>query len=144
MNKIKEKRIQLGISQAKLSELLDIPKRTIENWDSEKNTRYPAKWMENLILEKMDSLTRKKSGLKMLDNIQDCEAVFSGKEAANLARLAIKCQLAYYKDTIEYYNYTPEILEETLKRITPKNMGDEPLTVAEIIQQIEDLSIFIY
>lgn len=144
MNKIKEKRIELDISQARLSELLHIPKRTIENWDSDKNSRYPSEWMEKLILEKMDSLTKKKSGIILLDAIQDCEAVFSSKEAASLARLAIKCQLAYYKDTNVYYNYTPEILEETLKRITPKNMGDKPLTVAAIIQKIENLTVFIY
>lgn len=144
MNKIKEKRIELGISQSKLSKLLDIPKRTIESWDSTKDKRYPQPWIEKLVLEKMDSINRKKSGLKMLDEIQECKVLFTNKEASNLAKLAIKYQLEYYKKTNEYYNYTPEILEKTLKKISPKNMGDKPLTVVEIIKRIEDLSVFIY
>lgn len=48
---IKEARNELGISQQKMSLLLEIPKRTIEDWESGK--RKPAPWAEKLIVEKL-------------------------------------------------------------------------------------------
>lgn len=133
----------MGLSRATFCKEFNIPIRTVEDWDNEKLSSYPKKWVESLIIEKLKSMD-KRSGLKMLDAIRDCEIVFDKQEAANLARLAIKCQIEYYKKTNEFYNYTPEILEDTLKKINPQNMGDEPLTVEEIIKKIEDLSVFIY
>lgn len=44
---LKEKREQLGITQQEMSELMDIPLRTIENWESGKRT--PNNWTIKLI-----------------------------------------------------------------------------------------------
>lgn len=54
---IKEKREELGISRAELSRLLDIPIRTLENWESGVNS--PPKWAEKLLLEKLETLKSK-------------------------------------------------------------------------------------
>lgn len=54
---IKEARMDAGLSQAKMSELLDIPKRTIEDWERGKSK--PAPYVEKLIIEKLQSITPK-------------------------------------------------------------------------------------
>ena len=51
---IKEARKSVGITQRTLSELLEIPLRTIEDWDSGK--RNPPRYVEKLIVEKILSL----------------------------------------------------------------------------------------
>lgn len=48
---IKEARNQVGLTQKQLSEWLNIPKRTIENWDS--GVRKPAQWLSDLLVEKI-------------------------------------------------------------------------------------------
>lgn len=54
MNKIKEARNAAGLTQKKMSELTLIPKRTIENWESDKRT--PPEWAERLVLKELYSL----------------------------------------------------------------------------------------
>ena len=51
MSKIKEARERLGLSQQALSDMLGIPKRTIENW--EMGIRNPPGWAEKLIVERL-------------------------------------------------------------------------------------------
>lgn len=55
-NKIKQAREAAGLSQQKMHELLGIPKRTIENWDS--GNRKPSEWVERLVVEKLESLKK--------------------------------------------------------------------------------------
>jgi DNA-binding transcriptional regulator YiaG len=54
MESIKEARKRAGLSQAKMSELLEIPRRTIEDWD--RGVSSPPHWAERLIIEKLDSI----------------------------------------------------------------------------------------
>ena len=54
--RIKEARQAAGLTQKRLSELLLIPLRTIENWESGK--REPPLWAENLIVEKLQRLNQ--------------------------------------------------------------------------------------
>ena len=54
MNKIKEARLSLGLSQAAFGELLEIPKRTIQNWEGNINTC--PEYVENLILFKLSKI----------------------------------------------------------------------------------------
>lgn len=51
---IKRARQRAGLSQKELSELLEVPKRTIENWDN--GSRKPPKWVEKLIIEKLERI----------------------------------------------------------------------------------------
>ena len=56
--RIKEARQSVGLTQKRMSELLLIPLRTIENWESGK--RNPPLWAENLIVEKLQTMRQEK------------------------------------------------------------------------------------
>lgn len=53
---IKKARHEAGISQQEMSDLLRIPKRTIENWEA--GVRRPPEWAEMLVVEKLKSLVK--------------------------------------------------------------------------------------
>ena len=57
-NPIKEARKAAGLTQQQMSDMLDIPKRTIEEWDRGNN--YPRPWVERLLLEKLQQLKNDK------------------------------------------------------------------------------------
>ena len=48
---LKEARIQAGLTQTQMSELMKIPKRTIENWEA--GTRKPPEYVERLIINEL-------------------------------------------------------------------------------------------
>lgn len=54
MNKLQEARKAAGLSQAEMAKLLDIPKRTIENWEA--GTRKPPVYVQKLIIEKLQQM----------------------------------------------------------------------------------------
>ena len=56
VSRIAVARKKVGLSQAQLSELLGIPKRTIENWESGVNV--PKEYTENSILEKLAEMEK--------------------------------------------------------------------------------------
>ena len=53
---IKEARQAAGLTQAEMSKLFEIPKRTIENWET--GTRKPASYIDKLIIEKFEQIAR--------------------------------------------------------------------------------------
>lgn len=53
---IKKWRKKANISQAKMGEILGIPKRTIENWESGKNT--PPQYVIDLVTDKLIQLSK--------------------------------------------------------------------------------------
>jgi predicted nucleotidyltransferase len=59
--KIKETRAEYNITQQELSEITSIPKRTIENWESEK--RKPSPWVEKLVNSYMKQFPKNKNGI---------------------------------------------------------------------------------
>lgn len=50
-DELKKTRKEINITQEGLSKLLEVPKRTIENWEG--GTNRPPKYVQRLILEKM-------------------------------------------------------------------------------------------
>ncbi len=54
-------RKEYSLTQIDLSELLHIPKRTIENWDS--GSRKPSPWISKLIIDNLSKYPMSKSGL---------------------------------------------------------------------------------
>lgn len=52
--KIKEAREAARLSQAAAAELIGVPKRTWEDWEAGKHK--PPKYVENLIIEKLQTL----------------------------------------------------------------------------------------
>lgn len=64
---IKEARQLAGLTQKEMSELFNIPRRTIEDWDREINT--PPDWVADLLLEKLRKIQKeKKMSLKKVVN----------------------------------------------------------------------------
>lgn len=55
---IREARKAAGLTQKGMSDLLGIPKRTIEGW--EEGTRKPPEWIERLVIEKLEGIEREK------------------------------------------------------------------------------------
>jgi hypothetical protein len=59
--KIKETRAEYNITQQELSDITSIPKRTIENWESEK--RQPSPWVEKLVESYIKQFPKNKNGI---------------------------------------------------------------------------------
>lgn len=57
MNKFKSAREKLGMTQKEISEKLNIPKRTWQDWELEQ--RMPPEWASNLILKEMEKMKQK-------------------------------------------------------------------------------------
>ena len=58
MSKIKEARERANISQAVMSNLLDIPKRTIEAWET--GVRKPPMYVEKLVVAELNRIAESK------------------------------------------------------------------------------------
>ena len=56
MNRIKEARIAAGLSQRRMAEMMGIPRRTIENWESGVNT--PPEYVERLVVQELERLKK--------------------------------------------------------------------------------------
>ena len=57
INEIKAARNAAGLSQRKMSELLGIPRRTIEDWDAGKCQ--PSTWVKQLLLAELERIAEK-------------------------------------------------------------------------------------
>lgn len=58
---LKEERVEYGITQKELSEITDIPLRTIENWESGK--RHPSSWVVKLLKSYLKQYPKNKYGI---------------------------------------------------------------------------------
>lgn len=56
MSKIKEARQKAGISQAEMSKRLEIPKRTIEEWEA--GNRKPPAYVERLVVAELERIAK--------------------------------------------------------------------------------------
>lgn len=54
MNRIKEARIRAGLTQEAMSKLMEIPKRSIENWEA--GVRKPPAYVERFILKELEEI----------------------------------------------------------------------------------------
>lgn len=54
--KIKEARLNAGLTQAQMSELLEIPKRTIGDWET--GTRKPPAYVEKLVIRELERIAK--------------------------------------------------------------------------------------
>ena len=52
MNKIKEARVKTGMNRKEAAMLLEMPYRTLENWENSVN--YPAPYIERLIIKELE------------------------------------------------------------------------------------------
>lgn len=56
MNKIREARKAAGLSQRRMAEMMGIPRRTIENWESGVNT--PPEYVERLVVQELERVKK--------------------------------------------------------------------------------------
>lgn len=73
INKIKEARLNAGLTQAKMSEVFKIPKRTIENWET--GNRKPSEWAEILVVEKLKEMREDIIELLINNTVTKCMIV---------------------------------------------------------------------
>lgn len=57
MNEFKKRREELGLTQKEVSEKLNIPKRTWQDWELEQ--RMPPEWALNLVIKEMEKMKQK-------------------------------------------------------------------------------------
>lgn len=57
MNEFKKRREELGLTQKEVSEKLNIPKRTWQDWELEQ--RMPPEWASNLVIKEMEKMKQK-------------------------------------------------------------------------------------
>ncbi len=67
--KIKEARIKAGFTQKEVCELLNIPPRTLQDWEA--GRRNPPAWAEALVLEKLIATDAAKGDRKNERKISD-------------------------------------------------------------------------
>lgn len=53
---IKEARLNVGLTQQRMSEVFEIPKRTIENWETGK--RNPPAYVEKLVIRELERIAK--------------------------------------------------------------------------------------
>lgn len=73
INRIKEARLNAGLTQAKMSEVFKIPKRTIENWET--GNRKPPEWAEMLVVEKLKEMREDVMELLINNTVKKCMIV---------------------------------------------------------------------
>ena len=56
MSKIKEARVDAGLTQKDVFEKIGIPIRTIQQWESGRRT--PPEWVEKLVVEKLEQIAK--------------------------------------------------------------------------------------
>lgn len=59
MSKIKEARLLARLSQAEMSKMLEIPKRTIEDWET--GNRKPPVYVEKLVVAELNRIADNKT-----------------------------------------------------------------------------------
>jgi DNA-binding transcriptional regulator YiaG len=58
MTTIKDARKKAGLTQQAMSDIMDIPIRTIKDWD--RGAHAPAPWVEKLVIEKLEGIGKNK------------------------------------------------------------------------------------
>lgn len=66
MNKLKQIRIEKGMTQKEFSEFLGVPFRSIQNWET--GQRRCPEYVEKLIVDKNEILTMLQNDLKNVEN----------------------------------------------------------------------------
>lgn len=158
---LKELREKAGLSQSEAAKTFGTNTRTWGSWERGERTPNPKRIKEiKEKLKKMD-LSLMKTGLIMIDRLYDEDILFTAEQAFLIAKAAIEYQLAWYKSSNNntYYNYEPEVLKETLKKLKKESFFDIEInanieelvkkhvsfiTFDDIVKVIERNTVFIY
>ncbi|MFO7969269.1 MAG: helix-turn-helix domain-containing protein [Bacillota bacterium] len=130
--KIKETRTEYNITQQELSDLTDIPKRTIENWES--GIRKPSPWVEKLVNSYIKQFPKNKKGI-----ITDRLGVY---EVEQIKELLIPLTLKYDIDVIILFGSYAKGKPDPLSDIDLAIDGDiNGLTFFGLLEEINQLFV---
>lgn len=68
MNAIKKARLAAGLSQNQMADLMEIPVRTIQDWENDR--RIPPRYVERLVIKELNEIAKKAS-----PKVRICEPV---------------------------------------------------------------------
>lgn len=88
---IKEARLQAGLTRVKMSELLGIPIRTIQDWELEK--RIPSEWVKKLVIQELNRMSNQ---LKIRNSSVEKFAEICKKFASDTAEWGGLDEYKYY------------------------------------------------
>lgn len=108
MNKIKMWRENALISQAEMSRLLEIPLRTIENWES--GNRKPPKYVEKLVVEKLMDIAARTIEKRAWIRMQQLKSDANGNRP--VGSWAAIHEYGHGDEFIEFYDTMYEALDE--------------------------------
>lgn len=130
--KIKETRTEYKITQQDLSDITDIPKRTIENWESGK--RKPSPWVEKLVDSYIKQFPKNKDGI-----ITDRLGVYDVEQIKELL-LPLTLKYEIYKIILfgSYANGKPDPLSD-IDLVIDGNIGG--LTFFGLLEEINQLFV---
>ncbi len=57
MNAIKKARLAAGLSQNQMADLMEIPVRTIQDWENDR--RIPPRYVERLVIKELNEIAKK-------------------------------------------------------------------------------------
>ena len=95
MSKIKEARQKAGISQAEMSKRLEIPKRTIEEWET--GNRKPPAYVERLVVAELERIAKEIDSMKY-----QMEVTLIDPEGGKDINYSLSCM--FYYDEGQYGN----------------------------------------
>ena len=102
MSKIKDARLKAGLTQESMSNLMEIPKRSIENWEA--GSRKPPAYVERFILKELEE-TRKEIEMENKDVYVVIETIYPAE--GQVVFIGTKLECAQYE-------------EEARKELTPE------------------------
>lgn len=120
---IKEIREKFGLSQAKLSFITGIPKRTIENWEgsSQGSSRTPPDYMPDLVLAKVEKFFREQEKNRSKD-MADFNLGKAKCELRDYVHIVMAEYYWYFKDNgIDPLNIQNEQLEKNISELNQMN-----------------------
>lgn len=110
---IKETRIRAGLSRADMSKLLEIPHRTIEDWEYEK--RNPPVWVEKMILETLNGISLEKQKLNMFNALKEEYPQYGFYVDENYLAFTFNCICAIYNNrSVLICNYNDPMWESRI------------------------------
>ena len=134
---IKEIREKFGLSQAKLSFITGIPKRTIENWEggSQGNSRTPPNYMPDLVLAKVERFFQEQN------RSNDMADFNLGKAKSELRDYVNGVMGEYYryfiKNGIDPLNIQNEQLEKNVSELN--QMSGLPIALCKNEDEVKQL-----
>ncbi|MDD7348114.1 MAG: helix-turn-helix transcriptional regulator [Clostridiales bacterium] len=128
MKTVKEARLEAGLTQAKMAEIMGIPKRTIEAWEA--GDRTPPAYVERLVIAELERIGEKMKkyedmSVKEMTDAQLVEVIDSQSSYADSKELDELLARADIDPTQEPYvvNGEPQVDPDDIYEEAKKKLG---------------------